>query len=1135
MTETEGLIGRAAIPMVGIGGSAGAIGALRDFFQVMPSDSGMSFVVVMHLHPDHESTLAELLQRETAMRVEQVLGPVKVAANRVYVIPPGMVLEAQNGTLDIAEMSEEPGQRHTVDLFFRTLAESHGPLAAAVVLSGMDGDGAVGVRRIKEMGGLTIAQDPSEAEHPSMPNSAIRTGVIDWVLPVAELPARLANYFDIQRRLQLPPEEEPTRSSSSDTVKDDEYYLREILTFVRTRSGRDFTYYKRATILRRIARRLRVNGFGDLASYLAFLRTTPGESDALMKDLLISVTNFFRDRDAFAALELRLPQMFRGKGPSDVVRAWVPGCATGEEAYSIAIMLHEQARTIDAPPSIQIFATDLDADVVQFARDGLYPTAISADVSADRIKRYFIRDPQGGLRVRREIRELVLFAHHDLLRDSPFSRLDLVSCRNLLIYLKPGAQTRALDIFHFALMPSGILFLGSSETVNDESGLYTVLDKKYRLYARRSHRRTTLPIPVGQSVLSQDVESAWHSGDRPVVPSRAFQLFPQGQPSARHKPDEVSANWGEIHFQLIDRLAPPSVLVNANHDIVHASQKAGEFLQFTGGEPTRSLLRLLLPMLRIEVRAALYRVAQNAGITDTFDVPIDINGEHVTVNIRVSSANEVAQGYFLVVLEKRTASDPLSDNGLSTTRSATPDRAAQQLDREIERMKVQLRQTVEQFEVSEEELKASNEELQAMNEEMHAATEELETSREELQSINEELVTVNVELKSKVEELAASNSDVQNLMAATEIATVFLDRDMRITRYTPSALALFNFISGDVGRPFTDLQHRLQYPELAEDAEKVLRTLVPVDREVSAPGGKWYLAQLRPYRTTEDFIGGVVLTFVDITENRKSHEALEAGRRQLTDAMRETEEARDATEIIEAAGKAKDHFLAVLSHELRTPLTPVLMATHAMEMHPDFPESLRKYLAMIQRNLRTEARFIDDLLDVTRITSGKLRVVRQTMDIHPAIQSAIENSMDDITRRSQQVVVALDAEHHTIHGDFDRLQQAFWNLIKNASKFSPVDAEINIGTRSDDTHIFITVRDEGIGISPENQQRIFGAYTQADENVARQYGGLGLGLSITQATVSFHDGTVIAHSEGDGHGSTFIVTLPLLRPTDGEV
>uniref|UniRef100_UPI00403A0A85 PAS domain S-box protein n=1 Tax=Variovorax sp. BK018 TaxID=3450241 RepID=UPI00403A0A85 len=862
------------LPVIGLGGSAGSITALQAFFRAMPANPGLTFVVVIHLSAHYDSSLAETLQRCTPMPVVQVQDSLAMALDHVYVIPPGKSLRAVEGYLQLGEPQSDRGRHVAVDLFFRTLADTHGPHAAAVVLSGADGDGAIGIKRIKERGGLTIAQDPEDAEHGGMPRAAIATGMVDWVLPVEDMPARLLSYVRLESSLRLPSEETPAPadapSAGVGAVSNDEAALRDVLTFLRTRTGRDFSYYKRATILRRIGRRMQVNGIDDLQGYLGCLRTRPGESGALLQDLLISVTNFFRDPDCFAALEQQIPALFANKGPNDPVRVWVSACATGEEAYSIAMLLSEQARLLDAPPPIQIFATDLDEDAIRTAREGIYPAAIEADVSEDRLRRFFVKEHR-GYRVRRELREMVLFAMHDVLKDSPFSRLDLLTCRNLLIYLNREAQARVFDIFHFALLPTGRLFLGSSESVEDGSQLFSIVDKKNRIYGQRPAPRAGLPVPSGPGTLALALEAQRSASESPTHAGIAFEHSALDAQRVNRPMEGRQTSWSEVHLRLLEQLAPPSILVDSEYDIVHLSASAGRFLQYSGGEPSRNLLRAVTPSLRIELRAALYHASQTKARADVTGVAMELGDESMTVSLQVVPFNEIGADMYLVMVQAH-ATEPAEGSQDGPPLRAEPDPVARHLDRELERLKSHLRDTVEQYEASTEELKASNEELQAMNEELRSATEELETSREELQSINEELTTVNHELKSKVDELGHANSDMHNLMDATAIATVFLDRELRITRYTPSAVTLFNLIPTDVGRPLTDLTSHLRYPELGEDAQRVLDRLAPIEREVGQSDGSWHLARLLPYRTIEDRIAGLVLSFVNITERKQAEE-----------------------------------------------------------------------------------------------------------------------------------------------------------------------------------------------------------------------------------------------------------------------
>ncbi|MGI8891079.1 MAG: chemotaxis protein CheB [Chthoniobacterales bacterium] len=615
--------------VVGIGASAGGLKAIQGLLGDLPGESGLSFVIVMHLSPEYESNLAAILQRSTPMRVVQVTEEVAVRPNRVYVIPPNRHLAMNDGKLVLSEAQQSPGRRIAIDLFFRTLAEHWGQRAVSITLSGGDGDGVIGVKHIKAQGGVTIAQDPAEAEHDSMPRSAIATGMVDWVLPVSAMAAKLIEYVRNEERMKLPPEDGPVDegdgtgdapggpmiAKKTEETKD-ETALQEALAFVHDQTGHDFNHYKRATVLRRIARRMQVNSLDSVPNYLDYLRTHAEESPALLRDLLIGVTHFFRDQSAFAALEGNVPQLFAGKNGADQIRVWAPGCSTGEEAYTIAMLLCEYAVKLDHPPSIQIFATDIDEEAIADARDGTYPLTIEADVSQERLRRFF-NHYKGGYRVKKDIREMILFAPHDLLRDPPFSRLDLVTCRNLLIYLKPDAQHRVLDIFHFALRPGGLLFLGGSEHVDESHTLFAPIDKKQRIHVRRTVPRpagviVSLPLsrasrrPLPQTVLPRQIAPLVFSKSTP--PSLAAGMADPEEPRAR--------SLNELHLALIERYAPPSIIVDENNCILHSSEHAGQFLQFSGGEPSRNLLKLVHPALRIEVRTALFRSAQtNENIT----------------------------------------------------------------------------------------------------------------------------------------------------------------------------------------------------------------------------------------------------------------------------------------------------------------------------------------------------------------------------------------------------------------------------------------------------------------------------------------------------------------------------------------
>lgn len=844
--------------VVGIGASAGGLKALETFFEHMPENNGMAFVVIIHLSPEHESNLAALIQRKTKMSVLQVNETIKVEPNSVYVIPPAKHLIMVDGVIKLAEADKQFGKRVPIDLFFRTLAEAYNRLAIGIVLSGTGSDGTLGLRRIKEEGGVSIAQDVVEAEYNGMPQSAITSGLVDFVLPIAEMPPKLLAIRETSKKIQIPPEgDKPPRGGEA-------AILREVLALLRARTGHDFQNYKRSTIMRRVARRLQITNLDDISDYLKFVRKNPAEAQRLLSELLINVTNFFRDSEAFTALEtLIIPALFTDKTPDDQIRVWVAGCATGEEAYSMAIVLAEHAARIGQMASIQIFATDIDEETIVEARAGLYPESISVDVSNERLKRFFTKEGH-YYKVKKEIREMVLFAPHNILRDPPFSKLDMISCRNLLIYLNRETQNRVLELFHFALKPEGILFLGISESSDTSPELFSPVEKKSRIFKRITVSLTKPSLP------SAPIADRWSA----KIPETTL-------------PARKDFTYAELHHELLEPYAPASVLINKDHDIVHLSERAGVYLRFAGGEPSRNLLRVVHPDLRLDLRAAIFAAAQEEKGSESRRVPVKLEGQKRFVNIIVRPVKpSLAEKGFLQVIfvEEEEQAKLLSESEDELSESAKQNSiepVMRQMEEELQRTKDQLCATIEQYEISTEELKASNEELQAINEELRSATEELETSKEEMQSLNEELQTLNNELKDKVDEVTRVNSDLQNLLAATDIGTIFLDRNLRIKRYTPRAQEFFNIIPTDVGRPLAHITHKLAYTKLPDDAARVLTMLMRVEHEVQSSDGHWYIARLLPYRTLEDKIDGVVLTFVDITENKRAEGKLRSSEDRL--------------------------------------------------------------------------------------------------------------------------------------------------------------------------------------------------------------------------------------------------------------
>jgi len=838
----------AAAPIVAIGASAGGLEALTAFFSALPDTPGASFVVVMHLAPEHHSELASILGRHTRMPVTEVSGRVPLARDHVYVIPPDRRLELTDDEVDAIPFGHATERRASVDLLFRSLAEHRGN-GFAVILSGGGSDGAVGVKAVKEKGGVILVQDPGEAGFDGMPRAAIATGIADLVLPARELAARLCDLIQgretIQRRLAVPEALEA----------DEQAVLGRIIGYLNARTGHDFSHYKRSTVLRRVARRMQVHGLTTLDQYHAFLRDKPDEARSLFQDMLISVTTFFRDTATWYALRRQvIPRLFADASPDDPLRVWIPGCATGEEAYSLAMLLLEEAARRTRSREVQVFASDLDERGLSVAREGRYPLAIEADVGAERLARFFVREDD-HYRVGRELRDAVLFARHNLLRDPPFARLDLISCRNLLIYLDREMQEKVFGILRYALRPGGFLFLGVSE--HAEGDYFRVLDKANHIYQAREI--TGIPLPLLPDMLSG-------------MPSR--HASPVEELHAERTPPALPV----LHRALLEEHAPPSILVDDQRRAIHLSERAGRYLQPPPGPLVQDVTQLVRQELQAELSAALYAALEKGEPSLSAYVPVRFNGtpRRVAVLAQPRAPGEGQERLVLVLfLEAGEAGG--TDAAEAETGEASV-ALVRRLKDELAATRMRLRAAREEFEATNEELRAANEELQSLNEEYRSTAEELETSKEELQSINEELQTVNSELKNKLEEVSSARNDLENLMVATEIPTLFLDRALRIKRFTPQLDPLFSIKAGDLERPVRDLSRSIHYGELEADAARVLDELTMLERQVLSEDGRWYLVRLRPYRTPDHRIDGVVITFVDFTEQKRAEEVLREAR-----------------------------------------------------------------------------------------------------------------------------------------------------------------------------------------------------------------------------------------------------------------
>ncbi len=823
-------------PIIGIGCSAGGLEALQAFFRNVPPDSNMAFVVVQHLDPRHTSTLPGLIGNFSKMTVREARNRTKVKPGFIYVIPPNKELSLSHGTLYLLDPVPPIGLRLSVDFFFRSLAEDRQEQAIGVILSGMGSDGMLGLRAIKEKGGFALVQDPADAKADGMPRSAIDAGLADVIGRAAELPAMLAAFAHVPRRKDL--DGEPVAPSALSA-------LQTIIGLLRDRCGADFADYKTSTLYRRIERRTHVNQIHGIAAYVRHLRENPQELDILFKELLIGVTNFFRDPTVWDALrDAALPKLFTRHPGGAALRAWVPACSSGEEAYSLAIAFREalEKHRPEGRFTLQIYATDIDADAIDKARRGSYPDNIAADVTPERLSRFFVSD-DGGWRVGKEIRDMVVFAPQNIISDPPFTKLDVLSCRNLLIYFNPALQKKLLPLFHYALNSDGVLMLGTAETVGNFTDLFEPIDSKLRIFCRVQPRalRASVEFPGGQI----------------PAPRTAGTI-------AEAVPDDRRGSMEYLTDQMIQQqFAPPAVLVNGDGDILYISGRVGNYLEPAAGKVNMNIDAMARPGLR----EALIGAVRNA---QRQSEPVCLNGLRVGTNGGTKVVDVILQGIAspeplrgrVLVVFRDVPQPPGRGRRRSTTISAA-------MEHELQQTREALRVALEEMQTSIEEYKSANEELQSTNEELQSTNEELTTSKEELQSLNEELQTVNAELQSKVDELTSVRNDMSNLLNSTEIATVFVDNQMRLRRFTSHATQLFKFIPGDIGRPLSDIVTELDYPQLTADAREVLRTLVFQERQIATRNAHWYRARIMPYRTLENLIDGVVITFIDITETKE--------------------------------------------------------------------------------------------------------------------------------------------------------------------------------------------------------------------------------------------------------------------------
>jgi two-component system CheB/CheR fusion protein len=1062
--------------VVGIGASAGGLDACSKFMDALRPDSGMAFVLVQHLDPTHESMMVELLAGHTSMTVLQAKDGMLLEPDHLYVIPPGAYLSVVGGSLKLSRPVARHGARLPFDFLLHSIAEDCGARAACVVLSGTGSDGSLGLRAVKEKGGLIIAQDPDEAGFGGMPSSAIQTGSVDLTLRVADIPKALARYDRRMGPLRN------GRGSDADEAAPD--WLPAIIELLRTRTVHDFSFYKGGTLRRRIERRMAMADVGtdDIGGYLQTLQNDSNELELLAKDLLINVTSFFRDPAVFDLLaETIIPDLVRSHVNDQPLRIWTAGCSTGEETYSLAMLFREAIASQKSSAKLQFFASDVDPDAVARAREGLYPATIEAEVSAERLDRFFVKEDH-GYRVLPELRASVVFTVQDVLADPPFSRLDLVTCRNLLIYLRPEAQAKVISLFHFALRPGGILVLGSAETIGAAEGRFEVIAKAARIYRHIGRSR---PGEFGFLMGVGDTPRSHTAG--------------QGRTAA---PQTDLATLGRR--LLLETYAPAAVLINQRQECLFLFGATDRYLRVAPGAPTNDLFAMARPNLRTKLRAAVQRVRQEKKrivLDGGRTTPGDTNGDGHALSFSIDVQPVVGASDDLLLVCFVDAPKPAQAGGRPGAGRATP-RVAE-LERELDATRTELQGAIHDLELSSEQQKAINEEALSVNEEYQSTNEELLTSKEELQSLNEELTALNSQLQETLERQRTTADDLQNVLYSTDVATLFLGSDLRIRFFTPATRSLFAVIQADVGRPLADLHSLAADADLPADARSVLRNHTPIEREIQTAQGVWFRRRILPYRAHDNHVEGVVITFTDVTKRKSISNALEEAKQQA-----------------EQATIAKSRFLAAASHDLRQPLQTLALLQGLLAKTVE-GEREKKLLARLDETLAAMSGMLNALLDINQIEAGV---------VHPEItdfriDDLFNRLRDEFSYHAQAKGLTFHVEPCGLYvaSDPRLLEQMIRNLLSNALKYT-TQGKVLLGCRRHGDRVGIEIWDTGIGIPAAELQAIFEEYHQID-NVARERSlGLGLGLSIVQRLANLLDHRVRVRSR-PGKGSVFAIEV----------
>jgi two-component system, chemotaxis family, CheB/CheR fusion protein len=1059
-------------PIVAIGASAGGLDACTRLISALPAHTGMAFILIQHLDPDHESMMADLLAGHTSMTVQQASDGDLIAPEHLYIIPPGSYLSVADGKLHLSIPGPRHGARLPFDFLLHSLAEDYPARTIGVILSGTGADGSLGLKALHDAGGFTIAQEPNEAEYDGMPKAAIASGSVDLILPVGEIPAALLYPTRLRAREGTSPGADPG-------------CLPEIIELLRAATNHDFAAYKMGTLERRIERRMGLAALVAMPDYLARLRADPDELDLLAKDLLINVTSFFRDTAVFDLLAgTVIPGMVRDHPSDRPLRIWIAGCSSGEEAYSLAMLYREAIIASKRDIKLQVFASDVDADAIATARIGLYPESIASQITAGRLARFFVKEDHGYC-VSPELRGAVVFTVQDVLSDPPFSRIDFISCRNLLIYLGPEAQAKVIALFHFALREGGTLLLGSAETVGSNEDRFKIISKSERLYHHIGRSRPgDFGFNLGQG---ETPRSAARTGSSQITQQNRLASLVQGL--------------------VIEAHSPAAALINRKQELVYSSGPTDRYLRVAPGHPSHDFLAMAAKGLRTKLRSAIQLAIQADGPVIVTGGRSELGGETIAFDIHARPVASDGEALILVCFVDVPLQASKSDRAVSPESSA---RVAE-LEHELETTRTELQGAIHNLEISGEEQRAFNEEALSVNEEFQSTNEELLTSKEELQSLNEELTALNSQLQETLDRQRITSNDLQNVLYSTDVATLFLDTALNIRFFTPATTSLFNLIPGDVGRPLADLKSLSADLDLSADAHNVLENHNAVDREIETAKGVWFVRRILPYLADDGKVEGVVITFTDVSERKQIKQALEA-----------------ATLLAERANLAKSRFLAAASHDLRQPLQTLALLQDLLAKIVEGPKA-QQLVARLDETLGAMTGMLNTLLDINQIEAGTVRAHITTFPVNDLLQQLRDEfAYHSDTKRLKLRYVPCSL---SIASDPQLLEQMLRNLISNALKYTGA-GKVLIGCRRRKGHVSIEIWDSGVGIDAIDLQAIFDEYHQVDNAARERSRGLGLGLSIVKRL-----GDLLGHAvhvrSVPGKGSVFAIDVAQQLPQAG--